>query len=203
MLRVFGSVKHFFSKSVSSVSGNYEKWRYNRRLTKMRRRSKNTNSTIESELEMLTNELIEETIGPDGLLERHFQEVLSHYSAEPDKKLKLEEDDVKNILKQLIKEAVSKRNVLNGRIEKSVENGAIFERYYGKVQIINTLTNRTYAKLQLMQACKRRYDYMEEVYRKVTGEEYIDKMQPKEQDENLLDVNGDVWTEFDEAGGIK
>ena len=90
----------------------------------------------------------------------------------------LSEDEARVILNGLIKEAIAKRKVMTGRIEKSVETGALFERYYGKMQVINALTNSAYVQMKKMDKAKERYDFEREVYKKLIGKMYVPHVLP-------------------------
>ena len=144
-----------------------------------------------AEIEQITTDVIEET---KIVLQQRFDELMSKHT-EP-----LSEDEARVILNGLIKEAVAKRKVMTGRIEKSVETGTLFERYYGKMQVINVLTNSAYAQMQKMDKAKERYDFQREIYKKLTGRMYVPHALP---DDKGASQKGkapqkDVWEIIDE-----
>ena len=126
------------------------------------KRRENTQS--KAEIEQITTDIIEET---KIVLQERFSELMSKHT-EP-----LSEEEACVILNGLIKEAVAKRKLMTGRIEKSVETGTLFDRYYGKMQVINALTNSAYAQMQKMDKAKERYDFQRDIYKKLTGKMYV------------------------------
>lgn len=147
---------------------------------------KKKNENPQAEIEQITTELIEET---RDILQKSFDKVMEKKTGP------LTEEEAQVILRGLIKEAVANRRLFSGRIEKSVESGSLFDRYYGKMQTINLLTNRAYVQMQKMQISKERYEFLCGIYKKLTGKMYVPDMIPD-------DVNGtkpdetqymDIW----------
>lgn len=122
--------------------------------------------TSEAEIEHITTCLIQRTM--DNLRNR-FQIELRNELAKGNS---IELDCAQRTLELLIREAIANRKLLIGRIEKDVETGDLFDRYYGKMQTINTLTNSAYALMQRMDVAEERYSYEREVYKKITGKMY-------------------------------
>ncbi len=158
-------------------------------------RFKKAADNSQAEIEQITTELIEET---RDILQKRFDEVMA-------KRLRpLTEDEAQVILQSLIKEAIAKRKLLSGRVEKSVETGLLFDRYYGKMQTINTLTNRAYAQMQKMNVSKERYEFQKGIYKKLTGKMYVPDAIP---DDGQATGTGsgsykDVWEIMDEEKKI-
>lgn len=147
----------------------------------------------EGEVEDITSALIEET--RYAIKERFNQEI-----AEIKKHgRKLTEDEARTILMGLLYEAISRRKLLAGRIEKSVEVGTLFERYYGKMQAINYLTNKAYSEMQKMNVAKERYEFQRGIYHKLTGKMYVPDTIP---DDTPTEKHGekykDVWEKIDD-----
>lgn len=120
----------------------------------------------EAEIEHITTCLIDET---KANLRKRFDSELQNELA---KGSSIEADFVQRTLELLIREAIASRKILIGRIEKDVETGGLFDRYYGKMQTINTLTNSAYALMQRMDVAEERYTYERAVYKKITGKMY-------------------------------
>lgn len=151
---------------------------------------KKENTQSKAEIEEITTELIEET---KKVLQIRFDELMSQHTKP------LSEDEARVILNGLIKEAIAKRKIMTGRIEKSVETGALFDRYYGKMQNINALTNSAYAQMQKMDRAKERYDFQKEIYKKLTGRMYIPYALPDDKAiaKKVKTPKKDVWEIID------
>lgn len=139
---------------------------------KAHKKRKKTYSS-EAEIERITTELIEET---KKKLDKKFNKELRKVAKDNN----LEKDFAERIIDLLLKEAIADRKMLIGRIEKDVESGDLFDRYYGKMQTINTLTNSAYASMQRMDVAEERYNYEREVYKKITGQMYLPDAKPAE-----------------------
>jgi hypothetical protein len=156
---------------------------------------KKTVDVSQAEIEQITTELIEET---RNILQKRFDEVMSKQSGS------MTEDQAQVILHGLIKEAISKRKLLSGRIEKSVETGTLFDRYYSKMQTINSLTNSAFAQMQKMNVSKAKYEFQCGIYKKLTGKMYIpdtipdDRNPVKSEDEQYKDI----WETMEEEKKI-
>ena len=120
----------------------------------------------EAEIEHITTCLIDET---KANLRKRFDSELQNELAKGNS---IEADFVQRTLELLIREAIASRKILIGRIEKDVETGGLFDRYYGKMQTINTLTNSAYALMQRMDVAEEGYTYERSVYKKITGKMY-------------------------------
>lgn len=166
---------------------------------KNKRKNKDGSVTVESEYEKVTNQLIQETVGPRGVLQKEFEKKIKNYNAENNP---LGETEVKTILFSLIELAIAQRRVLAQRIERSVECGNIFEQYFGKIEEINKLDCSTQVKMKKMQVAREAYEAQAEIYKEVTGNTY-------EREENLggqgakKATSKDPWEEMDEEGGVK
>lgn len=145
-------------------------------FSKLRNRKENNDSN-KSELECITSDLIEEA---KRKIEASKKKIVAD-------KRTLEPNEVEEIIKKMIGELASKRNGMIGRIEKDIEGGALFDRYFGKMQTINTLTNSTYALMQKMYAAKEKYEKEKAVYNTVMSEKYIEKAIPSQPKKGRLD----------------
>lgn len=107
-----------------------------------------------SELETLTNQVIREAVGSDGILTNEFNKRIAMYDPEVNP---IGEEAAKELLVSMLSMAVAQRKVINGRIEKSVEVGNLFDRYYGKLNTINVLSNQANVKRKAMLDAQERY----------------------------------------------
>lgn len=147
----------------------------------------------EGEIEDITTALIEET--RCAIKGRFDQEI----NAIKKQGRKLTEDEARAILMGLLYEAISRRKLLSGRIEKSVEVGSLFDRYYGKMQAINYLTNKAYSEMQKMNVAKERYEFQRGIYHKLTGKMYIPDTIPDDtSNEKRREKSKDVWEKIDD-----
>lgn len=158
-------------------------------------RSRKATDNSQAEIEQIITELIEET---RDILQKRFDEVMA-------KRLRpLTEDEAQVVLQSLIKEAIAKRKLLSGRVEKSVETGLLFDRYYGKMQTINALTNSAYAQMQKMNVAKERYEFQKGIYKKLTGKMYVPDAIPDDSKTVRFDGGSykDIWETMDEERKI-
>lgn len=148
-----------------------------------------------AEIERITDQLIEET---KQKLQKQFVEGMQRLGDDI-----IEELAVRNNLQELLNTAVAQRRLLIVRIEKDAEIGEIFDRYYSKMQVINVLTNSAYARMQKMKVIRARYEYEQEVYKKVIGKMYTVDLDDKSVvvDGNIRKVRIDPWIEMDDEAG--
>lgn len=130
-----------------------------------KRRKDNGKKYAGAEMELMTNELIEQTI----------EKMKAQYSAEIDRYHSgdaLERDVADYILLMLLGMGAADRKNLIGRIEKDIETGDLFDRYYSKMEVINYLTNSAYAKGQKMKRAQEKLAADLAIYKKLTGKLY-------------------------------
>lgn len=171
-----------------------------KKLKKKRNREKQSFKKVEgevSEIEALTTKLLEETIGEKGLVREQLQNMLNHFDTNNNP---LGVTEAEFILFSLIKVAIAQRRLLSGRIEKSVEEGELFERYYGRMQIINQLTIDAHTKMKKMQVARERYEYQLAIYQKVVGKTYERDLRPNDNELSNDSIN-EIWTDMDMEGG--
>ena len=157
------------------------------------------------EFERLTDELIQETISSDGEMMQQLNRMLDGYSADQNP---LSVQDAKNILFSVLLVAVRQRRRLSGRIATSVEKGALFSQYYGKIREINHYTVRANAKLERMELARRQYVYQQQIYWSVVGRTYNETGYSSDELEKVKGVIDDVmppqvdtWERLDKEGG--
>lgn len=117
------------------------------------------------ELEQLTNKLIAEA-------KADLQKIFNQQIAKKAKPLGT--DDAKIILEALIKEAVAKRKLLIGRLEKDLEEGRLYRRYFQKMDIINDLTSDSHIKAKVMTALENDYVTQAKILNNITKSVYTD-----------------------------
>lgn len=161
------------------------------------KRRRKVKDSLESEIERLTSELIAETTGPEGSLQEAFDQMTKDFDAETNP---LGEEKAREILTTLIQDAAAGRQRLIDRIEKSVETGMLFDRYYSQMAKINRETNRTYAKMKKSQALEERYEYQRTIYKKITDKVYEPNVIPGDRP-NRRGKKHDIWKLIKEAAG--
>ena len=118
----------------------------------------------ETEMTTLVDQLINDVIGPNGTMTRHFKKAIAGYSRETNP---ISEAKARTVMLDMVRMAVAERKRIVGRVEKSIEEGSLYDRYYTKLMDINMMTNETYIKLIEMKYAEREYLQMNELYDKV------------------------------------
>lgn len=119
-------------RGIGSFIGNA--WK---KLISFFRREKKLNVNFTPELEAVATQLIQETIGTGGALEREFQRQIDFFRR---RNQPIGEPQARKIIESLLKVAISQREQLNGRLEQHVEVGALYNRYYSKLQVVYDLS---------------------------------------------------------------
>ena len=163
-----------------------------------------------SVFEQLTDQLIDETIGQNGSMHQFFNRLVAGYDADTNP---IGVNDARRILVALVGDAVERRKVFVGRIEKSVVEDGLFKRYYSSLQEINDLTVAADEAMQRMKRARDRYIYEAEIYRKLTGFSYVKEVMPTDEELDKArkelasslhaddDVRQDIWNDLDYEGG--
>lgn len=147
------------------------------------------------EMEALTDQLIAETL---VLLDQELKRALRTYDRNSNP---LGEHETREIMMGIISLAVSQRRLLSGRICQSVEEGALFKQYYGKMKAIDKLTLDAYEKMKRMQTARERFEYQKEIYENVVGKTYSKDFRPKD-GAKKQHVEQESWTGLDNEGGV-
>lgn len=147
------------------------------------------------EMEALTDQLIAESL---VLLDQELKRALRTYDRNNNP---LGEHEAKEIMMGIISLAVSQRRLLSGRICQSVEEGALFKQYYGKMKAIDKLTLDAYEKMRRMQTARERFEYQKVIYENVVGKTYSKDFRPKD-GEKKQHVEQESWTGLDNEGGV-
>ncbi len=152
-----------------------------------------------SEMEIINNLLLSETIGERGELWHHYQRLIKNFSVD---KNPLGVSDAKLILYSLLLKATAKRRMFPTRIAHSVESGSIFNKYFGKMEYINQLSVITYRRMKKMQTAREKYEDEKRRLNKmadVSYKENFDQFGNVEQKKNQKII--DIWEEMDLEGG--
>lgn len=152
-----------------------------------------------SEMEIINNLLLSETIGDGGELWHHYQRLIKNFSMD---KNPLGVSDAKVILYSLLLKATAKRRMFPTRIAHSVESGSIFNKYFGKMEYINQLSVITYRRMKKMQTARERYEDEKKRLNKIADVSYkenFDQFGDAEFPKNQKVI--DIWEEMDLEGG--
>lgn len=152
-----------------------------------------------SEMEIITNLLLSETIGDEGELWHHYQRLIKNFSVDENP---LGVSDAKMILYSLLLKASAKRRMLPTRIAHSVESGNIFNKYFGKMEYINQLSVITYRRMKKMQTARERYEDEKKRLNRIADVSYkenFDQFGNVELQKNQKVI--DIWEEMDLEGG--
>jgi hypothetical protein len=150
-----------------------------------------------SEMEVINNLLLSETIGDRGDLWHHYQRLIKNFSVE---KNPLGVSDAKIILCSLLLKATAKRRMFSTRIAHSVESGSIFNKYFGKMEYINQLSVITYRRMKKMQTAREKYEDEKKRLNKIMDESYKNNNNQSNNVERQQKVT-DIWEAMDLEGG--
>jgi hypothetical protein len=120
------------------------------------------------EMEHILNKIIRDTVGTGGAMD---QEFLRHIVG-VDEEHPIGEPEAREALQSLLKLAIAKRDLINGRIEHSVEYGSLYYRYYAKLQTIYDLNMKTNLRREEMAAAQRDYFFAYNLYNNVRDMTY-------------------------------
>lgn len=156
------------------------------------------------EMESITNRLIYDTLGVEGVLEKDFQEMMNGYSRDSNP---IGMKDAKDILFKLIELAISQRNLLPGRIEASIDKGGYSEQFYRKMHEINVLSVKAYEKMREMQKAREEYEYNKAIRDKVVARSYVKDFLPDDIsiESDVADMNIEIVAiedNLDREGGL-
>lgn len=90
-------------------------------------------SVAKSEFEIITDNIIYETIGPNGSMTVRLNEFLNSYEADSNP---IGVDVTKKIIKALISDAVCQRSRISETFITAVNEGEITTKYYDKIKVI-------------------------------------------------------------------
>lgn len=199
----FNTIKAYLGKMFSSkknVPYNYDS---NSTLVEIHSLQSDLDGNIQySEMEIINNLLLSETIGKRGELWNHYQRLIENFSVDNNP---LSVSDAKIILYSLLLKATAKRRMFPTRIAHSVESGSIFNKYFSKMEYINQLSVITYRRMKKMQTAREKYEDEKKRLNKIMDESYkeiSDKFGNVEQEKTKEII--DIWEEMDlEVGEIE
>ena len=162
--------------------------------------------TVQPAMERLTDELIEQTVGPDGTLFQAFREQISQYDPQENP---ISPTEARALLCGLLDLAASRRKLLNERLERSVEVGSLYRSYYGRIQAVDQLAAQAYTAMERMDLAEEDFRFQYALYPKVRKSSVVDEMVPEDEDMKLVDkirarMNSrkrDIMEALDEMGG--
>lgn len=152
----------------------------------------------ESDFSLCTKQTIDDTVGENGTIIKKFNEMTSYY--DPDEN-PLSKEKAYEIMENLMQTAVTNRLLLCSRISKSIESGSMFEQYYQKLHIVNTLTNSAHIKMQRMRIAEKNYNYLLSIYNKVLEKSYVSSFVPSADTIPSPDQE-DAWDYLRTSGGF-
>lgn len=137
-----------------------------------------TSFAVGAEIANITNQLVEELIGENGEISNKFRDILNQDIEEP-----LNEYEGKKAVEKIfmgyIGLAIAKRAEFSKRIENSILNGEIYQQYYGKIEEISQIYVVVNKRRREMKSAQDDYDKQKDVYDKVFGASFIDKLEEK------------------------
>ena len=113
-------------------------------------------SAIKPAMARLTDELIEETSGENGLLAREFRKQIKQY--DPDRN-PIGPYEARAIMISMLDLAASRRKLLNERLEQSAEIGGLYKQYYSRVDEVTNLAIQASTDLERMDLAEEDYRY--------------------------------------------
>lgn len=121
-------------------------------------------SDFTPEMEAIMTRLIRSTVGTGGELDREFRRLSARFDKE---EKPIGEREARELILSLLKVAIANRDLINGRIEHSVEFGSLYYRYYSKLQTVYDLTVDANFKREEMAEAQRDYFFAYNLYNNV------------------------------------
>lgn len=196
----FTKIKAFFSKVFARKSNTVYNYDSNGNPSKIHGSQSNSDASAQySDMEIINNVLLSETIGDRGELWHHYQRLIKNFSVD---KNPVSVSDAKLILYSLLLKATAKRRMFPTRIAHSVESGSIFNKYFGKMEYINQLSVITYRRMKKMQTAREQYDDEKKRLNKIVDVSYKEKFdQSGNMEQKKVQKVIDIWEEMDVEGG--
>lgn len=166
-----GWLKHFF-RQLSS-----------RRTGKQLEALPLMDSAIKPAMAHLTDELIEETSGENGLLVREFRKQIRQYDPERNP---IGPYEARAIMMSMLDLAASRRKLLNERLEQSAEIGGLYKQYYGRIDEVTDLAIQASTDLERMDLAEEDYRYYYSMLLNVRDRSVVTEIQPEEEERQVL-----------------
>lgn len=191
---MFGKVKHWFGKLF---------WR-NRpdqfRTGAPREPLLSAQEAASPALEMLTDQLVAETVGDGGILDQEFHRILSAYNADNNP---IDRRQAELLLSSLLRTAISRRKLLNERIVRSIESGQLHHQYYDRLHAVSALAVDAYSKMRVMDLARQDYLFHSNMLEKVQRKSHRADMQPGEDElPKPPEPDQDLFRGIDQAAGL-
>lgn len=187
----FTKIKEFIRKRKAKCNDNLN-------VTQDEIHNSDTNAQC-SEMEIINNLLLSETIGDRGELWHHYKRLIKNFSVDNNP---LGVSDAEIILHSLLLKATAKRRMFPTRIAHSVESGSIFNKYFGKMEYINQLSVITYRRMKKMQTARERYEDEKKRLNKIEDVSYKENFdQFGNMEQKKAQEIFDIWEEMDLEGG--
>lgn len=163
-------------------------------------------AAVEPIMSQMTDELIAETVGPDGVIIQEFRRQIAGYNPDVNP---ISPQEAAAILQSLLDLAVSRRKLLNERLEKSIESGALYDSYYSRVQLINQLATKAHSAMERMDFAEEDYRYYYELLLNIRARSIAEDVAPDGMTAEKLEAirdrmsrrGKDVMLELDQMGG--
>lgn len=139
-----------------------------------------------TEIEKITDTLTNETV---ALLEKEFRKSLKDFNS---KNGTMTRAEAETILKDLMSAAASRRTLLAERICHSIENGALYERFYGNMNLLTQESSKCRALQSKLEKEKKAYLEKMSILKHVS-EHVIDPKFAPDYPEEDLSIEGNIW----------
>ena len=163
-----------------------------------RRKTKEFDKSIEeinkSEMERITQELIEELVGQHGEISNSLNSMLELYNA---KNNPIGIDEAKAILIVLIRIAATKRRRLSQKVSESLDHGRLFQYYNNRLSQIDRLTEDAYLAMKEMQAAREKFEREKNIYEQISGRAYDRHIDLKDSSKDVSNKKFEMWDELD------
>lgn len=201
----FGAkVKKFFTDSIFAAGA--KSLVSKRRKRTLRRKMKRAAAKKLPEYELnadpilqeLTQQLIDETVGPYGEITQTLRSRLQAYDKD---ETPLDVETAEKMLLEAVKAAVSRRKLLNERLVECIEFGELYHVYYERIQAMSSAAVDASEKMELMHDAEKQYHYYAEMFRQTRNNKYGDKFGENVDDfEEIMQRERDVYKEIFEEG---
>lgn len=154
---------------------------------------------IHPAMERLTEQLIEEMVGDNGIITKEFERRIAAYNTEDHP---ISPKDAEQLMISLLKMAVAGRKLINERLARSIETGALFDSYYDRVHAVSALAVDAHSKMKRMDVAEEDFLYHYDMLLRVRNNTYEEDVRTDyEKLEKVPKRERDILKAIDEAGG--
>ena len=162
------------------------------------RRYPNIDVEVSPAMELLTNQLIQETVGRSGIITLEMEKKLAHYSPQ----VPMSRDMAEEMLVAALKVAVSRRKLLNERLAHSVEVGSLYQSYFGRMQMLSSQMVDAYEKMEHMHRAENSYKKWQQIHTQVWNRTYEEGIRPPQSEQEEIPVRDkDMLKALNREGG--